>query len=223
MEKPDLDKVIEKLEQVDIREWEVLDGAHTHQGPYFKLNRYGLTFLVGRPLNGPNSITIENHNRNVHIVYKRPSDKVNTFYYTLSKGVEQYQERDAVQRLSHILSEEDITKTSLEKVITRLKQIDIRAWKSKSFLDSICPELITEVSGITFSLTKGVIAGYGLKIRYNVQDKEKEFEIKYNKKTERKYIQNLIGDFYETIYKELKETNEKEFEENIKDLLSEEK
>ena len=35
----------------------------------------------------------------------------------------------------------------------------------------------------------------------------------------KKYVRRLIGDLYEKVYKELKESSEKEFEGNLKDFL----
>ncbi|MDP2906441.1 MAG: hypothetical protein Q8O03_00725 [Nanoarchaeota archaeon] len=225
MEKPKLEKVIEELKEVDAREWEIINNPHTYPKPYFELKRHGLIFCIGKDPEKSSFgyiLHIENHDKNVHMTYEKEwggqKKEMRDFYNELSKKIELYQQRDATERLGFVLYEEDIGKTNLEKIINRLKELDIRAWKSDKFFDKKCPVLTAEVSGIIFSISKGLISGYGLEIKHD-KESDKKFRIDY-KKTDKKYVRKLIGGLYEKVYKELKEDEEKEFGESLNHFLS---
>lgn len=213
MEKPELRKVIEKLKEADVREWEIIKNPHTHYGPYFELNRYGLIFRVDTSRRDGTSymLSIEDHDKNVHIVYKE-IEEVFKFYKELSKGIENYQEKDATEKLGFLLSENGLEGSDLEHIIARLKELDTQAWKpDHPFGTTKYPTLVTQVSGVTFCIGKKLIRGYALEVKY---EKESTKKIKYTN-LDKKHARKLIGEIYEKVYKELKEDKEKELEKDL--------
>jgi hypothetical protein len=221
MEKPELKTVVEMLKEVDIREWEIIKNPHTHYGPYFELKRQGLVFHVekGRRDGISYMFSIEDNDKNVRIVYKKAGkeyDTITKFYNELSKSIALYQEKDATEKLGFLLSENSLEESDLERIVSRLKDLDSRAWKPDKFFDKKYPVLITKVSGVTFCIQKGLIWGYKLEVKY---EQESNKTIKYVKH-DKKHARKLIGELYEKVYKELKEDKEKEFGERLNHFLT---
>lgn len=223
MEKPELKTVVEMLKEVDIREWEIIKNTETHIGPYFELKRQGLVFQLEKGRRFSEGISymfsIEDNNKNVHIVYKKSGKEYgirSKFYNELSKDIESYQEKAAAEKLGFFLSEKDLEGSDLERIITRLKDLDSRAWKPDKFFDINYPALVTKVSGVTFCIQKGLIWGYKLEVKY---EQESAKTVKYTK-PDKKRARKLIGELYEKVYKELKEDKEREFGERLNNLLT---
>lgn len=219
MKRPQLEKVIEKLKEADVKEWEIIRYPAVS---YFELKCYGLIFRIERSEDWPELflglLTIENYDKNIHILYKRDSYKIKKFCYELSKRIEQSQKKEVIKKLNFLLPKNDTGKYDLEKIITKLKELDTRAWKSDKFFDKKYPVLTTEVSDIIFCISKGLVYGYELEIKYG-KELDKKIKFDYTKMDKKRAIK-LTGELYEKVYKELKEDKEKEFEERLNRFLS---
>ena len=222
MEKPPIKTVIEKLKEADIKEWEVIRNLSLPYSPYFELKRQGLVFRIetARVECTHPMLSIEDHDKNIQVLYNnllKESDEVYKLYNELLKKIEQYEEKDTTEKLGFLLSEEDLKGSDLERIIARLKELDARAWKpDHPFGTTKYPMLVTKGSGVTFCITKGIILGYGLEVKY---EKESTKPIKYTK-PDKKHARKLIGELYEKVYKELKEDKEKEFGERLNRFLT---
>lgn len=113
---------------------------------------------------------------------------------------------------------EDSKKPSLDKVLKRLEELDIQAWERKD--NNGGPRFIANVNGLTVYLFIDYIDlgthYYGLTITNRDGNKNIIYKNYGKKSAERKGLENL----YQTILKKFDEIQEKEFEEMIKNFLS---
>lgn len=227
MEKPPIEVIIWKLKQADFKEWEVSTNIETHYGNYFELKRYGLLFHVGVKKSGNGSqylLSIEDDCKTFNLEYfqsGQESEKVSKFYKELHEYVDQQQEKEAAEKLRFILLEGKKGESDLEHIVSRLKGLGALAWRPNTFFnsDSKYPALITKDSGVTFCIKKkfGIIGWkYELEAKY---EKESSKTVKYTQ-PDKKQTKRLIGELYESVYKELKEKKEKEFGERLNHFLT---
>lgn len=107
MEKPSLDKIIEKLEKLDFHEWHYSRGD-THdpfREEYLTANIRGLIF----ELNGHYSrLTIKNHEANAWVIYgneKQDRKKINLLFNNISTRILEYKRKEMEENLNGFLTE----------------------------------------------------------------------------------------------------------------------
>ncbi len=114
-------------------------------------------------------------------------------------------------------------KIPLDKIIEKLEKIDIQEWKSDLYIDETdsyyskydqYPILSVSFYGLEFHIRKFWKVISISHQSYSLEVRNRGIKILYDKKKEQK----LISNFYEAIFKNLKEFEQKEFEKKIKEL-----
>lgn len=107
MEKPPLEKIIEKLENIDSKEWETdlkfKEKKHKPRYPDFILNLYGLRFSLKRKILGSYVLEIKNPERDVKQVYAL-FEGIKQLYEKLYKELEN-KEKGFKEKLDNFLSD----------------------------------------------------------------------------------------------------------------------
>ncbi len=229
MEKPELEKVIEKLEKLDIREWNIL--THRNEIPDLTAKTKGLVVSIKLyESNNPikmlfpfclfdemiYSIAIQDENQKVFIEYRDDSKKgkIYKFYEKLCKNLEKFKEDEFSRRIQDLTYGLEPEKKDVEKIIEKLENIDSKEWetdlnfKEKKHKPKY-PEFVLNLYGLRFSLKRKILGSYVLEIKEPERDVKQVYALFEG-----------IKQLYEKLYKEL-ENKEKEFKEKLDDFLSE--
>ncbi len=111
MEKPPLDKIIEKLEKLDIREWKTIDDTF-FTGWNFSVHIQGLVFHLARYNKNDYGFYIQNEEKSIRIEYNNQKKIINSFGEKLFKTLAEYkkkelprQEKEFEERLNRFVSD----------------------------------------------------------------------------------------------------------------------
>lgn len=178
MEKPELEKVIEKLEKLDTREWEV--SSYNLKKPVLTAKTNELTFytkiyekfdiLLDKICH---SIVIQDGNQKVFIEYEEEdtkNGKINKFYEKLCKNLEKLKEDEFSRRIQDIIYSSGHEKKDVEKIIEKLETIDSKEWETDlNFKENKRkprrPDFILNLYGLRFSLKRKILGSYILEIK----------------------------------------------------------
>lgn len=228
MEKPPLEKIIEKLKQLDIHEWRWHESKYS--GSEFIAKVYGLIFymsicdkyhyLVIHDWEG--NLIAEYHKRSKNSFEEK---EIKSFYNNLHERLKTQKTAEFSEMLDEFLSEKIGYKTSmkepeLEKVIKKLESLDIRQWTGHE----TGGYFTTEVNGLTFSLSKKEdYRTFGSVVYHKLVIKNREGNIQIEYANSKKDSPEEIGitTLYESLRCLLEKDRDAKFEELINNFLSE--
>jgi len=221
MEKPELEKVIEKLEKLDIREWGI--SGYSFKKPILTAKTNELMFYTKIydkfeiPFNKIcYSIIIQDENQKVFIEYEEEDTKkgkMGKFYENLCKNFEKFNEDELIRRTQDFICGSDPEKKDIERIIEKLETIDSKEWeadlnfKEKNHKPKY-PDFILKLYGLRLVLKRKLLGSYVLEIKGPEGDAKQTYALFEG-----------IKHLYEKLYKEL-EHKEKSFKEKLDALLS---
>lgn len=225
MEKPPLEKIIEKLKQLDINQWRWRETDYPK--PEFYAEVCGLRFYMCKynkyhylaVSDWENNLITEYHNRNKNSFEEK---EIKSLYNSLHERLKTQKTAEFSEMLDEFLSEKTGYKTSmkepeLEKVIAKLRQLDPRQWKmSKTNYGS---EFITNANGLTFCLDADIDCSKFKEPYYHklvIKNREGNIQIKYA--NSKKDSSEEIG--ITTLYEKLRQALEKDRETKLEGLIS---
>lgn len=237
MERPSVDKVIERLEKLDIHEWSILGHYGINHVYHLTAKDNGIVInvrlysRVGLRDDINYCISIQEENQKISLDYSDHSKKgkIYKFYEKLCKNLDELHQEEFKKRIQDFTHESEPEKTDIEKIIRKLEDTDPKQWDTNLKIDEKKytpkrPNLTINLCGLNFSLKKELLGHCELKIR----DAEGYIEAVYPPKCNNQHILDaerhtqceLIKHLYEKIHNEIMDTG-KEFEEKLNAFLSE--
>jgi len=220
MEKPPLEKLIKRLEELDIHEWQYEDSGY---GKRLKTKSSGLTFYLYRvkDITSVYYLDIMNECQSKKVSYKsnkKSEGGVKKFYETVSDKRNKIEEEDFNEKVNRWLSEQLTGKPPLEKITEKLEKLDTREW---NYIESgYGPSFTTRVNGLLVYLfvdriQLGVKA-FKLTIGNEEGNQAHIYECHKRSSPELHAVKKL----YEKICREHDNLKETEFGENLQQFLS---
>ncbi len=233
MEKPPLEKIIEKLEKLDIQEWSTspylkdmpgltakTNGLVIDVKPYYKekLNPFAEELWY--------CIFLQDENQKLFIEYRDHAKKggIHKFYEKLCRKLEDFSVSEFEKRVQDFIYSLEPEKKDIEKLIKKLENIDSKEWEINLNLgekkhNPKYPKFTLIHYGLKFSLKKGIWGDYSLKIQ-NLEDGRNKIVYGQDWDAKTRFTQReLIKHLYEKLCKEI-EHKEKGFKEKLDNFLS---
>lgn len=248
MEKPSLDEIIEKLGQLDSRQWiwhEWPCFSAPYFGPYFTARIGGIEFSIwGKRDTGLfkdkryHYLTIKDWEGKTQLEYSGKNndlegEKISSLYERLYGRLNAHRTGKFYEMLYEFIEQTDCKidkKPELEKVIKKLEQLDIRQWNWNRKYS----EFTTETNGLTFRLSINkefqILSYFSKRIfkqtfSYHeliIKNKEESKRVEYSNKDENSFEEKELTRLYDQLYQSYQPliTNKKtEFENMLNSFL----
>lgn len=239
MEKPDLTKVITKLEQLDANQW-VWHETRYH-GSAFTAKVGGLIFYMHKREHVRFAIqtkfyhylSITDWEGNAQTEYYNTNKdsfeekEISKFYNKLHEYLKVHRTVEFSDMLDEFLSEKtdynvSMKKPELEKVLAKLEQLDTNQWKMHEGYYG--PEFTMETNGLTFRLSIDKDVRIHKSIYYHeltIENREGNTQITYADTKKDSFEEREISRFYEKLRMSLKKEGYTKFTELLNTFLSE--
>ncbi len=243
MEKPPLEKVIEKLEKTDLREWKsgLLNYYSAFYQPAFTIRLNGLKFKVSRwhPKMMSKvfsySLSIEIDEYTGTMKYEEYEDNSKTkgcrqkmikdLYENVHKNLLEHREKEFRERLNTFLADlnQNAEMPELKRVITKLEELDMRQWESQTY-EYTQPNFVAKTHGLIFTVgTDTSFRTLKSNVEYhclNIQNAEGDFFTRYGNDKKESIEEKLISNFYDNLKNNFRLHYEKEFKERLDTFLT---
>lgn len=232
MEKSLIERIIEKLEEIDTHGWEF---KKTYPESALTTRTNGFVFFIephtesGFILDKTYYfIRVEDEENNMCMTYPKEheknkgQEKIKQFYEKIYKSLTSYKEKELSEKFCSLLLVSGIKNLDLEKITQMLEKVNLDEWKISSYFNDKYnyPGFTVNFNGLKFYIIKcrDILNHY----RLEIEDIERDAKICYHGKIIQNYKQKrLISRLYGKLYKNLKEGKEEKFQKKLDEFLTE--
>lgn len=245
MEKPELEKIVERFKKIDVREWKshgTLNYYSTYYHPVFTIRLNGLKFKVSVRRHPKMTSELLSYSLSIEIdeytgtmKYEEYEDNGKTkghrqkmikdLYENVYKNLRGHMEKEFRERLNTFLADinQNAEMPELKRVITKLEELDRRQWGSQTY-EHTQPTFIAKTHGLVFSVgTDTSFRAIRSNVKYHclsIENSEGDFFTKYGNDKKESVEEKLISNFYEKLQNSLRLHYEKELKERLDNFLS---